>query len=182
MLTVKLRLLLAKFPTSLLWIPTSSWSQKGLTLIGGCRKSGWITILPTLVKAAGFVWEWSELKLVCAAMFWRPKSNSFSLAYAELFITIAAVFRKFDLEMYETTIDDIKIERDLFVASPKLGSKGVRGFVKRVLKDWRIDYFPVFCTHSGHGEWGILYSSDQYKSVGSSVSPLEMAFDFISRL
>ncbi|KAK2792149.1 hypothetical protein FQN52_003917 [Onygenales sp. PD_12] len=58
-----------------------------------------------------------------------------NLAYAELFLTIATVFRRFDLEMYETTIEDIKIERDLFVASPKLGSKGVRAFVKGVRKD-----------------------------------------------
>lgn len=61
--------------------------------------------------------------------------TSISLAYAEMFLTIASIFRKFDLEMYETTIDDIKIERDLFVASPKLGSKGVRAFVKGVQKD-----------------------------------------------
>ena len=51
-----------------------------------------------------------------------------------MFITIAAVFRKFDLEMYETTIDDINIERDLFVAVPKPGSKGLRAFVDGVRK------------------------------------------------
>lgn len=52
-----------------------------------------------------------------------------------MFLTIAAVFRRFELEIYGTTIDDIKIERDAFVAAPKMCSKGVRALVKGVGKD-----------------------------------------------
>ncbi|KAF2664438.1 putative cytochrome P450 [Microthyrium microscopicum] len=52
-----------------------------------------------------------------------------NLAYAEMFLTLAALFRNFDIELYETTIDDIKFERDLFVATPMLTSKGVRAFI-----------------------------------------------------
>lgn len=50
-----------------------------------------------------------------------------------MFLTIAAVFRKFDMGLFETTIDDVRIERDFFVAAPKLGSKGVRAVVKGLL-------------------------------------------------
>ena len=63
----------------------------------------------------------------------RGLTVAFSLAYAEMFLTIAAIFRKFDIDMFETTIDDIKIERDFFVAAPKLDSKGVRAVVKGLL-------------------------------------------------
>jgi cytochrome P450 len=53
-----------------------------------------------------------------------------NLAYAELFLTLAATFRRFDLELYETTIDDIRMAKDGFVAYPKPESKGVRIRVK----------------------------------------------------
>jgi hypothetical protein len=53
-----------------------------------------------------------------------------SLAYAELYLALAGVFRRFDFELFETTIDDVKIERDAFVAGAKVGSKGVRVRVK----------------------------------------------------
>jgi hypothetical protein len=56
-----------------------------------------------------------------------------SLAYAEIYLTIGTIFRRFDLELYETTIDDVKIERDFFVAAPSLSSKGIRGLVKGVM-------------------------------------------------
>lgn len=63
----------------------------------------------------------------------RGLTVAFSLAYAEMFLTIAAIFRKFDVDLFETTIDDIAIERDFFVAAPKLNSKGVRAIVKGLL-------------------------------------------------
>jgi hypothetical protein len=48
------------------------------------------------------------------------------LAYAELFLAIAAVFRRFDMKLYETTYEEVKIARDAFVASPYVGSRFVR--------------------------------------------------------
>jgi cytochrome P450 len=56
-----------------------------------------------------------------------------NLAYAEMFLTIAAIFRRLDLEMYETSLEDVRIERDFFVAAPRLDSKGVRAVVKGLL-------------------------------------------------
>jgi len=52
----------------------------------------------------------------------------FSLAYAELYLTTAAVVRRFDWEMYETKLEDIVLHSDFFVgvgASDVYG-KGVR--------------------------------------------------------
>lgn len=54
-----------------------------------------------------------------------------NLAYAELFLTLAGVFRRYDLELFETTIKDVTMARDAFVPAPKVGSKGVRMLVKR---------------------------------------------------
>ena len=49
-----------------------------------------------------------------------------SLAYAELYLTLAAIVPQFDMELFETTVEDVKPARDFFVPVPKLDSKGVR--------------------------------------------------------
>ena len=53
-----------------------------------------------------------------------------NLAYAEMYLTLAAVFHRFDLELYETTREDIEVTHDFFNPSVKLDSKGVRALVK----------------------------------------------------
>lgn len=58
-----------------------------------------------------------------------------SLAAAELYITLATITRRFDMENYETTVDDVAIARDFFVGVPKLGSLGIRAIVTDVLVD-----------------------------------------------
>ena len=57
-----------------------------------------------------------------------------SLAYAELYLTMAAVVRQFDWEMYETDLRDIVCQRDFFVAVADLESKGVRATITRRAK------------------------------------------------
>ena len=53
-----------------------------------------------------------------------------NLAYAELYLTLAIIMSRFDLENFETTAEnDIKIDRDFFVGIPKPTSKGVRAKV-----------------------------------------------------
>ena len=52
-----------------------------------------------------------------------------SLAYAELYVTLACVFRRFDFELFETTRDDIDPQHDFMVPSPRLGSKGLQVLV-----------------------------------------------------
>lgn len=55
---------------------------------------------------------------------------------AEIFISLAHLVMKFDLELYETTYEkDIRIERDIFVGAPSLESKGIRMKVARVLEN-----------------------------------------------
>jgi hypothetical protein len=50
-----------------------------------------------------------------------------SLAYAELYLTLAALLRQFEIELFETTLDDVTYERDYFTGYPKdLNSQGVR--------------------------------------------------------
>jgi len=49
-----------------------------------------------------------------------------NLAWAELYIAVAAVFRSFEMELYETSRRDVDVGRDGFVSMPVQGSKGVR--------------------------------------------------------
>lgn len=52
-----------------------------------------------------------------------------SLAYAELFLTVAGVFRRFDMELHETTVDDVRLVRDRFFGASRDGSMGVRASI-----------------------------------------------------
>ena len=58
-----------------------------------------------------------------------------SLAYAELYRTIASFVRRFDMELYETTVDNFRVGRDLGVGHPKEGQFSVRAKVTNVVKD-----------------------------------------------
>jgi hypothetical protein len=49
-----------------------------------------------------------------------------SLAYTELYLALATVFRHFEFELYDTDVSDIELAHDSFLSSPKLDSKGVR--------------------------------------------------------
>ena len=55
---------------------------------------------------------------------------SCSLAHAELYMTLAAVFRNFEFELYQTDLSDVELAHDFFLPSPRLDSKGVRVKVK----------------------------------------------------
>jgi hypothetical protein len=56
-----------------------------------------------------------------------------SLAHAELYMTLAAVFRNFVLELYDTDVSDVELAHDFFLPHPKMDSKGVRvKVIKRV--------------------------------------------------
>ena len=51
-----------------------------------------------------------------------------NLAYAELYLALAAVFApgRFNWELYETDITDVETKHDFLNTSPKLDSKGIR--------------------------------------------------------
>ena len=52
-----------------------------------------------------------------------------SLAYAELYLTLSAVLRRFDFKLFDTTSEDIEAVCDAFMPMPKEDSKGVRVLV-----------------------------------------------------
>ena len=41
------------------------------------------------------------------------------------------MFRKFDIELFETTAEDVAFEHEMIVAVPKLDTKGIRAKVLR---------------------------------------------------
>ncbi|KAI9828093.1 MAG: hypothetical protein M1832_003620 [Thelocarpon impressellum] len=49
-----------------------------------------------------------------------------SLAFSEIYLTMAAVFRRFEMELYETTEEDVRVVHDFVNPCPRLDSKGVR--------------------------------------------------------
>jgi hypothetical protein len=67
----------------------------------------------------------NRLRQACARRANRFCRNS--LALTELYIVIACLFRRFDLELYDTIRErDIDIVRDCFIGEPSPQSKGVR--------------------------------------------------------
>lgn len=52
------------------------------------------------------------------------------LAMAEIYMTLAAIFRNFDLELYHTTFEDIEIKHDYFNPQARVESKFLRVIVK----------------------------------------------------
>lgn len=57
-----------------------------------------------------------------------------SLAGAELYLTLAYMFRRFDFELFDTTAADVVITRDAFAGGFALESKGIRVKVVGKLK------------------------------------------------
>jgi cytochrome P450 len=54
-----------------------------------------------------------------------------NLAYAEMFLTMATLWSRFDFELFETTLDDVRMKHDFFTAFPSDDSKGIRVKVKQ---------------------------------------------------
>jgi cytochrome P450 len=52
-----------------------------------------------------------------------------NLAYAEIYMTLATVFRRFDFELFETTRADVDMVHDFFNPCVRLDSKGIRAKV-----------------------------------------------------
>ena len=57
------------------------------------------------------------------------------LAQAEIYFTLAAIFRRFDMELYQTTRKDIDVAHDFFNPQARKGSEGLRVIVTRNLID-----------------------------------------------
>ena len=48
------------------------------------------------------------------------------MAYAELDLVLATIFRHLELELHQTDESNVKLAHDFFLPAPKLDSKGVR--------------------------------------------------------
>ena len=59
----------------------------------------------------------------------------YSLAYAEIYMTLAVFARCFDMELFETTEDNIRFVRELGVACPKEGHLGVKAVVTGIVNE-----------------------------------------------
>lgn len=53
-----------------------------------------------------------------------------NLAMEELYIATATIFRRMEMELYETDLTDIEVKYDNFTPKAKLDSKGVRVLIK----------------------------------------------------
>lgn len=58
-----------------------------------------------------------------------------SLAYAELFMTLASLIRRFDVELYEPRAESLRIDRDMGIGQPMEGEFSVRAKITRVLTE-----------------------------------------------
>ncbi|KAK8023456.1 benzoate 4-monooxygenase cytochrome P450 [Apiospora marii] len=58
-----------------------------------------------------------------------------NLAYAELYMTLASIIRRFDMELYETGPEDIRIHREMGIGQPKKGDFCVRAKITRVITE-----------------------------------------------
>jgi cytochrome P450 len=56
-----------------------------------------------------------------------------NLAYAELYIGLATVFRRVRMSLFETGPEAVDVKIDIFVPRPMKGSKGVRVTVENVV-------------------------------------------------
>lgn len=55
------------------------------------------------------------------------------MAYAELFLVLAAFVRRFDMELFETSEKDIAFARDFGTPYPDEGNARVRAMVTKVI-------------------------------------------------
>ena len=65
----------------------------------------------------------------------RSLTSMVSLALAELYRTIAAIVRRFDMDLCETSMDDTRIYRELGLGQPKEGEFRLRAKVANVIKE-----------------------------------------------
>ena len=57
-----------------------------------------------------------------------------SLAYAQLYIVLACVFRRFEMSLHDVIYErDIEAKRDCFIGEPDLNNHGVHVKLKQVL-------------------------------------------------
>ncbi|KAL9080164.1 MAG: hypothetical protein Q9157_001009 [Trypethelium eluteriae] len=93
---------------------------------GSFKPERWIRAAEQGQNLQKFLVSFSRGSRICLGM---------NLAYAELYMTIASFVRRFDMELYETTFDNIRVDRELGIGQPKEGDFAVRAKVTKVIED-----------------------------------------------
>ena len=53
-----------------------------------------------------------------------------SLARSEILLVMSTILRQFDLELFETTVEDVRVKHEIFIPFVNMDSKGVRVVIK----------------------------------------------------
>ena len=53
-----------------------------------------------------------------------------SLARSEILLVMSTILRQFDLELFETTVEDVRVKHENFIPFVNMDSKGVRVVIK----------------------------------------------------
>ncbi|CZT53321.1 uncharacterized protein RSE6_14811 [Rhynchosporium secalis] len=83
--------------------------------------SAWIQLKDTSKRLQRYNIAFSRGTRQCVGM---------NLAYAELFLAVSTLFRRYDMQLYKTNIDSVKLSADNFLPTPKPGTQGVRVLIK----------------------------------------------------
>ena len=87
-------------------------------------------------QCLGIKWVYLSIRIVYFCNLAAERSTIYwltisSLAYCELYLTLAAVFApgRFEWEPFETTVEDVETYHDFFTPFPRIGTKGMRMLV-----------------------------------------------------
>ena len=156
------------------WILQSFLIQKAICLKGGLRTRAHLesilknTLLRS-VKERGCVQESSQLTPAHSFNFW----HKLRIAYAEIYLAIAMVFRRFDVQLYDTIKErDVDVHRDCFLGEADPTSLGVRIQVVGEWKHWL--YF--LCIVMRKVLLGVAGSKHSNQSASFSYSRLRTFF------
>ena len=58
-----------------------------------------------------------------------------NLAYAEMYITLATLFRRYEMVLFETGVEDVQVAHEYHIPQVRKGSRGVRVLVKGEVAD-----------------------------------------------
>lgn len=58
-----------------------------------------------------------------------------SLAYAEIYLSLAHIARRVNFALYETTTDNIRVYRDMGIGCPEVGLFGVKATVEGLVEE-----------------------------------------------
>jgi cytochrome P450 len=82
------------------------------------RPERWLPDNPELARLNKYYLPFSRGSRMCVGI---------NLAYAELYLVISSVFRRYDMELFDTVYErDVAVERDGIVGEPTPDSPGIR--------------------------------------------------------